>query len=116
MAVPHVPPHLPQHVHTPAALTLPQQDLSPRYASALLSLTNTVGALPGIAGVMTVGVLYDWTGSWETALFLPSAGFMLSAAAVFVAVTKHDRVDFDARDSSPFGWEPRLPTLPKLPF
>lgn len=41
------------------------QDLSPKYAPALLGLTNTVGALPGIGGVTAVGLLYDATDvSW----------------------------------------------------
>lgn len=38
-------------------------DLSPRYASALLGLTNTAGALPGILGVTATGVIYDATGA-----------------------------------------------------
>ncbi len=41
------------------------QDMSPRYASVLLSLTNMAGAVPGIVGVATVGALLDATGSWQ---------------------------------------------------
>jgi ACS family sodium-dependent inorganic phosphate cotransporter len=40
------------------------QDLSPKYAGALLGLSNTAGALPGVLGVMTAGYLLDKTGSW----------------------------------------------------
>lgn len=49
----------------PAAAPLPRcmcaglysnhADLSPRYASVLLGITNTTGALPGIVGVATTG-------------------------------------------------------------
>ena len=42
-----------------AGLYCTHQDLSPKYAPAMLGLTNTVGAVPGILGVMTVGFIYD---------------------------------------------------------
>ena len=49
------------------------QDLSPKYASALLGLSNTAGALPGVLGVTLAGHLLDQTGSWAQALFFPTA-------------------------------------------
>lgn len=39
-------------------------DLSPRYASILLGLTNTMGAVPGIIGVTLTGVIFDRTKDW----------------------------------------------------
>ncbi|KAG1659650.1 hypothetical protein FOA52_007237 [Chlamydomonas sp. UWO 241] len=92
-----------------AGLYCTHGDLSPKYAAPMLSLTNTVGALPGAVGVATVGYLYDTTGSWEAALFLPSAAFMLTAAAAFTAYSTHDPVDFDdAALNAPFAWENAL--------
>lgn len=51
----------------------PVQDLSPEYAGALLGLSNTAGALPGILGVTSVGFLLDKTQSWGASLFYPTA-------------------------------------------
>ncbi len=48
-----------------AGLYCTHQDMSPKYASALLSLTNTANSIPGILGVSTVGFLLDTTqASW----------------------------------------------------
>lgn len=69
--------------------------MSPRYASALLGLTNTVGAVPGILGVATVGFLYDTTHSWEAALFMPSMACMVGGALVYSLFAVNDPVDFD---------------------
>ncbi|CAA6670428.1 unnamed protein product [Spirodela intermedia] len=41
------------------------QDISPEYASVLLGITNTVGAVPGIVGVSLTGILLDSTHSWS---------------------------------------------------
>jgi ACS family sodium-dependent inorganic phosphate cotransporter len=62
---------------------LPSQDLSPKYASALLGITNTAGAIPGVLGVTSAGYLLDATGSWQLALFLPTAAFQLIGAAFY---------------------------------
>lgn len=56
-----------------AGLYCNHQDLSPRYAGALLGLSNTAGALPGVLGVTAAGYLLDKTGSWAQALFIPTA-------------------------------------------
>ncbi|KAK9141774.1 hypothetical protein Syun_011174 [Stephania yunnanensis] len=42
------------------------QDISPEYASVLLGITNTVGAVPGIVGVALTGYLLDSTHSWSS--------------------------------------------------
>ena len=45
-----------------AGLYCNHADLSPRYASVLLGLTNTTGALPGIVGVAITGGWGGWAG------------------------------------------------------
>ncbi|KAK3039964.1 hypothetical protein RJ639_027154, partial [Escallonia herrerae] len=54
------------------------QDISPEYASILLGITNTVGAVPGIVGVALTGYLLDSTHSWGMSLFAPSIFFYLT--------------------------------------
>ncbi|XP_078443635.1 phosphate transporter 4;5 isoform X2 [Wolffia australiana] len=61
------------------------QDISPEYASVLLGLTNTVGAVPGIIGVSLTGYLLDSTHSWSLALFAPSIFFYLTGTAIWLA-------------------------------
>ncbi|KAJ9526738.1 hypothetical protein QJQ45_017517, partial [Haematococcus lacustris] len=91
-----------------AGLYCSHQDMSPKYASVLLGLTNLAGSLPGIVGVATVGLLYDATDSWPIALFLPSGVLMVGGAAVFGLYSQHEPVDFDALDNSPFPIERQL--------
>jgi ACS family sodium-dependent inorganic phosphate cotransporter len=66
-----------------AGLYCNHQDLSPRYASLLLGVSNTAGALPGVLGVWAAGMVLDATGSWALALFLPTAAAQLLGAVVF---------------------------------
>ena len=61
----------------------PRQDLSPKYASALLGITNTFGAMPGILGVTSAGYLLDATNSWALALFYPTAACQLFGALIY---------------------------------
>ena len=95
-----------------AGLYCTHQDLSPKYAPAMLGLTNTTGAIPGILGVTTVGLLFETTQSWELALFAPSAFFMLTGAAVYSLFCRNEQVDFDSADNRPFAWEALMPQLP----
>jgi len=85
-----------------AGLYCSHQDLSKRYASALLGLTNVAGSIPGIIGVALVGFLYDTTDDWQISLFLPSATLLVAGAAVYISQSQHDQVDFDTLDNSPF--------------
>lgn len=92
-----------------AGLYCTHQDLSPKYSSALLGLTNTSGAVPGIVGVAATGLLFDATGSWAAALFLPTAFFLTTGAAVYVFAGRNAQEDFDAPGlDAPFAWEERL--------
>ncbi|XP_047338257.1 probable anion transporter 6, chloroplastic [Impatiens glandulifera] len=61
------------------------QDISPEYASILLGITNTVGAVPGIVGVALTGYLLDSTHSWSLSLFAPSIFFYLTGTVVWLA-------------------------------
>ncbi|GIL76827.1 hypothetical protein Vretimale_8701 [Volvox reticuliferus] len=94
-----------------AGLFCTHQDMSPKYAPILLGLTNTTAAIPGVLGVASVGYLFERTQSWEVALFLPSAFFMVTAAAAYTLWGHNEPIDFDAADNSPFSWESRLQAL-----
>lgn len=73
------------HVHYPV------QDLSPVYAGALLGLSNTAGALPGILGVTSVGLLLDRTSSWGASLFYPTAACQLIGLVVYTTLASSKR-------------------------
>lgn len=95
--------------------TSPPQDLSPKYSSALLGLTNTAGAIPGIVGVAATGLIYDATGSWASSLFLPTAFFLTTGAAVYTLLGSNEAEDFDAEGmDAPFEWEGRARALLSL--
>lgn len=66
-----------------AGLYCNHADLSPKYAPVLIGATNTIGAVPGIVGVVAVGLLYDRTESWSIALFAPSIVLFLVGTVVF---------------------------------
>lgn len=58
-----------------AGLYCVHQDMSPRHAAAVLGLTNTAGAIAGLLGVASTGLLLKVTGnSWEQSLFYPCIG------------------------------------------
>jgi ACS family sodium-dependent inorganic phosphate cotransporter len=48
-------------------------DIAPRYAGALVGVTNTFGTLPGIIGVAITGWLVDATGTFAAAFLLAAA-------------------------------------------
>lgn len=67
------------------------QDLSPKYASALLGITNTAGALPGVLGVTFAGYLLDLTGSWPMAVFFPTAVCQVFGAIMYSIMASSER-------------------------
>eukprot|EP00898_Chlorokybus_atmophyticus_P007885 jgi/Chlat1/8098/Chrsp75S07592 len=71
------------------------QDLSPKYASVLLGISNTAGALPGIIGVWLAGSLLDRTKSWSLALFVPTAVFQVLGTIVFVLLGSGEQQGWD---------------------
>lgn len=88
-----------------AGLYCNHADLSPRYAPVLLGLTNTSGAVPGIMGVAFTGWLFDATGSWALALFLPSVFFFVTGSLAFTLFGSADRQDFSIGADKPFFFE-----------
>jgi ACS family sodium-dependent inorganic phosphate cotransporter len=57
-------------------------DIAPRYAGALVGVTNTFGTLPGILGVALTGWLVDKTGTFAAA-FLLAATIKLAGLVVW---------------------------------
>ncbi|KAM6553289.1 hypothetical protein CsatB_014051 [Cannabis sativa] len=74
------------------------QDMSPEYASILLGMTNTVGAVPGIVGIALTGYLLDITHSWSLSLFAPSIFFYLTGTVVWLAFASSKPQSFSERD------------------
>eukprot|EP00210_Caulerpa_lentillifera_P006000 g5735.t1 len=82
------------------------QDLSPKYAGFLLSLTSTFAAFPGIIGVPINGAILDATGSWPLALFAPAIFFNMTGAIVFGVFGRGEEIEFV--DDKPFEFEENL--------
>nr|TKS10298.1 putative anion transporter 6, chloroplastic [Populus alba] len=74
------------------------QDMSPEYASILLGITNTVGAIPGIVGIPLTGYLLDTTHSWSISLFVPSIFFYLTGTIVWLAFASSKPSNFSNTD------------------
>jgi ACS family sodium-dependent inorganic phosphate cotransporter len=72
------------------------QDLSPKYASIMLGVTNTAAAIASTLSTFFTGLFLSQTGgNWAYSLFFPIAA--LQAVSVFVfMIWKSDPVDFDA--------------------
>lgn len=62
-----------------------------RYASALLGISNTAGALPGVLGVTLAGVLLDQTNNWATAVFLPIAAIQVFGTIIYTIFASSER-------------------------
>ncbi|VVA25050.1 PREDICTED: ascorbate transporter [Prunus dulcis] len=74
------------------------QDMSPEYASILLGITNTVGAVPGIIGVALTGYLLDSTHSWSISLFIPSIFFYLTGTVIWLVFASSKPQTFSKTD------------------
>ena len=77
-----------------AGLYSNHQDLSPKYASILLGMTNTCGALPGVIGVPLTGYLLKETENWELSMFFPAMFFYVTGTIVFAKYGSGDRQPF----------------------
>ncbi|KAK9916910.1 hypothetical protein WJX75_008641 [Coccomyxa subellipsoidea] len=80
-----------------AGLYCNHQDLSPEYAGALLGLSNTAGALPGILGVTSVGFLLEKTQNWGASLFYPTAACQIFGLIIYTIFASSKRQDWATR-------------------
>lgn len=88
------------------------QDLSTKYSSFLLGLTNTTAAIPGILGVWLTGYLYEKTGDWHMSLFTPAIVTMCLGTLLYTKYGGAEPELFD--DNRPFAVEQWLKgVLPK---
>lgn len=78
-----------------ASLYCVHSDMSPKYASTLLGITNTAGAAAGIVSTSLTGTLLKATDSWALSLFVPAIGMYLIGAVVFSAFVNAELYDFD---------------------
>lgn len=82
------------------------QDLSPKYSSFLLGMTNTWATIPGIIGVLLTGFLLDRTGDWPTALFAPSMVLFVAGSIVYSIYGRSEMQEFT--DNEPFELEEKF--------
>ncbi|GAX83393.1 hypothetical protein CEUSTIGMA_g10818.t1 [Chlamydomonas eustigma] len=94
-----------------AGLYCTHQDMSPKYAGAMLGLTNTTGAMAGVLSVSAVGIIYDHTSSWEAALLLPNIAIMLAGSLCFTLFGRNEAINFDLEDDSPLAVEKAIMPL-----
>jgi MFS transporter, ACS family, solute carrier family 17 (sodium-dependent inorganic phosphate cotransporter), other len=62
-----------------------------RYASALLGISNTAGAIPGVVGILLAGILLDATANWALAVFLPIAGIQILGFVIYTTFASSER-------------------------
>jgi ACS family sodium-dependent inorganic phosphate cotransporter len=56
-------------------------DIAPRYAGALMGLSNTGGTLPGVIGVTVTGYILEATGSWALVLAIAAGLYVVGGLA-----------------------------------
>jgi len=56
-------------------------DIAPRYAGALMGLSNTAGTLPGVIGVTVTGYILEATGSWALVLGIAASLYVVGGLA-----------------------------------
>lgn len=66
-------------------------DVAPKQAGQMFGLCNTFGCLAGIAGVVSVGLIVEWTGSF-TPVFLITAGLYVFAVVCWNVLCTGERV------------------------
>lgn len=92
-----------------AGLYCNHADLSPKYAPFLIGATNTAGAIPGIIGVVFVGLMYDATDSWVLSLFAPSIILFVIGTIVFIKYGTATPQNFERKNrNTKFSWETEL--------
>lgn len=66
-------------------------DIAPRYAGALMGLSNTAGTLPGVIGVAVTGYILEATGSWPLVLGV-AAGLYVAGGIVWLMFSTGERL------------------------
>jgi len=66
-------------------------DIAPRYAGALMGLSNTAGTLPGVIGVAVTGYILAATGSWPLVLGI-AAGLYVAGAVTWLLFATGERL------------------------
>lgn len=69
-------------------------DIAPQYAGLLLSITNTVGTLPGIIGVYITGYLIDSFGGSYSVVFIVAAIINVIGAVIWLFMASGKKLDF----------------------
>lgn len=93
-----------------AGLYSNHQDLSPKYSSILLGMTNTCGALPGVIGVPLTGYLLKETDNWELSMFIPAMIFYVTGTIVFAKYGSGDRQPFTGQPMPSPDAPPEIPS------
>lgn len=89
------------HPFTLAGLFCTPNDLSTKYAGAILGLSNTCGALGAVIGNAGCGYLLDSTGSWDLSMYMPLIVSLLAGNYIYVAHCNNQPIDFDKRAEVP---------------
>lgn len=93
------------------------QDLSTKYSSFLLGMTNTTAAIPGILGVWLTGVLYENTGDWHLSLFAPAVVTMCLGTYFYTKYGAAEPQSFDNNKPFPVeNWLKGILQGAKAPF
>jgi len=66
-------------------------DIGPRYAGALMGLSNTAGTLPGVIGVTVTGYILEATGSWALVLGI-AAGLYVAGGIVWLRFSTGEKL------------------------
>ena len=59
-------------------------DIGPKYAGALVGMTNTAATIPGILAPLITGFIVKWTGDWNMVFYL-AIGVMLAGTVIWNA-------------------------------
>ncbi len=68
-------------------------DIGPRYAGALMGLSNTAGTLPGVIGVAATGYILEATGSWVMVFGIAAGLYVFGAIVWLVFATGENLFD-----------------------
>lgn len=67
-----------------AGMGINHLDIGPKYAGALVGMTNTAATIPGILAPLITGFIVKWTGDWNMVFYL-AIGVMLVGTVIWNA-------------------------------